>query len=642
VLSGKIDVLLTIGYTRICMQTESRADIFEGLNDAQIEAVKTIEGPLLVLAGAGSGKTKCLTHRLAYIVSEDKAKLDEILAITFTNKAAQELAHRILKILGLSLEHWQRNPQLMMRRTLPWVGTFHSICVRLLRNEAENIGLSKMFTIFDSDDSLALIKSILKEKNLDPKQYSPQAIRGVISGAKNELMTPAMYEPYAQGHFQSVAHEVYKRYQEELDKLSALDFDDLIFKTVAMFEKHSDVLEKYRNQFKYVMVDEYQDTNKAQYRLAALLVNPKTNNICVVGDDFQSIYGWRGANFQNILNFHKDYSNTKVVKLEQNYRSTKTILNGASSIINKVKRKSDKKIWTDNESGPPITIYEANNAYAEADFISTEIRGLRRVNYSWNDCAVLYRTNAQSRILEEVFLAEGIPYRLVGALRFYERKEVKDILAYLRFLTNPDDTHALARIVNTPTRGIGPKTFQAKGEKVQAFLQQMETIRAMIDGNPPSVVIENILRVTNYHNYINDGTPEGESRWENVEELKNLSLEFEKIEEFLEHVSLVSDVDNFDSSADAITMMTLHSSKGLEFTTVFLTGLEEGLFPHMRAIEDDSEMDEERRLCYVGMTRAMKRLYLTMARQRMIHGAMNLTIPSRFLQEIDSGIVDRI
>lgn len=615
--------------------------IFDGLNAAQAEAVRATEGPVLILAGAGSGKTKCLTHRLAYVVTEKKAELNQILAITFTNKAAGELATRILDILGITVHHG-KTTQFQIRRYLPWVGTFHSICVRLLRNEATELGLSPTFTILDSDDTISLIKQICKKKNLDPKQYSAQAIRSIISNAKNELMTPDEFEPFAQGHFQEIAHEVYVEYQKELGKLSALDFDDLIFTTVRLLEKHPHIAKKYQQQFKYVMVDEYQDTNKAQYKLTRLLTNPQTNNLCVVGDDFQSIYGWRGANFHNILNFNRDFPNTTVVKLEQNYRSTQTIIDGAADIIAKVKRRSDKKIWTENTGGAPITVYEANNAYAEADFIVTESRSLRAMGSSWSDVAILYRTNAQSRVIEEVLLAEGVPYRLVGALRFYERKEVKDILAYLRYLRNENDTHSLARIVNVPPRGIGPKTFEKGGEKVQQFLSEMQLLREFVSQNTPTASLERLLQITRYKEFLNDGTPEGEARVENVEELQNLSAEFETVEDFLEHVALVSDVDNFDPNADAVTLMTLHSSKGLEFTTVFLTGLEEGLFPHMRALEDDSEMDEERRLCYVGMTRARKRLYLTWARTRMIHGGMTSTVPSRFLSEIRPGLVDRI
>ncbi len=617
-------------------------DLFEGLNPPQVEAVKATEGPVLIFAGAGSGKTKCLTHRLAYILEQKLASPDQILAITFTNKSAGELAHRILKLLGQEEVLERKHSQLAIRRLLPWVGTFHSICVRILRREATNIGLNQNFTIFDTDDTLSLIRQILKELNLDSKQYAPQAIRSIISSAKNELMTPVQYAPYAQGHFQLIALEVYKKYQAALNKVGGLDFDDLIMTTVKMLETDRGIQTKYHQGFCYIMVDEYQDTNHAQYRLTQLLTNPETKNLCVVGDDFQSIYSWRGANFQNILNFQKDFPGAQVFKLEQNYRSTKTILSGAGHIIERVKRKSQKKLWTANEAGPPITIFEANNAYGEADFICNEIRTLRGMGYDWNDFAVLYRTNAQSRVLEEIMLAEGLPYRLVGAVRFYERKEIKDMLSYLRFIFNPDDLVAMTRIVNVPPRGIGPVALKKGGEKLESFFELMANIREKILSSTPLAALEVIIKETKYQKYLDDGSPEGEERWQNVEELLNLASEFERLEEFLEHVALVSDVDNYDSSSDAVTLMTLHSSKGLEFTTVFMTGLEEGLFPHMRSLDDDNEMDEERRLCYVGMTRAKKRLYMTHARSRITHGGLTSTLPSRFLREIDESLLDRV
>lgn len=618
------------------------SNILAGLNPAQVEAVKASEGPVLILAGAGSGKTKCLTHRLAYLVAEGRAKTDQILAVTFTNKAAQELGGRILKILGYPMADFEKNPVITLRRRLPWVGTFHSVCVRLLRIEAENIGLDKNFSIFDRDDSLALIRAILKDKDLDPKQYNPNAVYSIIESAKNELLSAEQYKPFAQGHFQDIASEVYVQYEKRLKSHGALDFNDLIVDTVKMLDKYPEIRQKYQKQFKYVMVDEYQDTNKGQYRLTKLLTNPETNNLCVVGDDYQSIYQWRGANFQNILNFHRDYKDVQIFKLEQNYRSTKTILAGAANIIAKVKQRSEKKLWTDNEAGVPITIYEASNAYDEASFVATEIRSLQRMGSSWSDFALLYRTNAQSRVIEEIFLSEGVPYRLIGALRFYERKEVKDMLAYMRFLLNSADQLSLSRIINVPPRKIGPKTLEKGGEKVDYFLNEMSKLREMIEDNSPVVVLEALIDAIGYREYLLDGTTEGEARWENIEELKNLAVEFESLPEFLEHVALVTDVDNYDKSAEAVTVMTLHSSKGLEFKTVFMTGMEEGLFPHLRALESESEMDEERRLCYVGMTRAKKRLYMTYARQRVIHGMMSSTLSSRFLSEIDPGLVDRI
>ncbi|MEK9167607.1 MAG: UvrD-helicase domain-containing protein [Patescibacteria group bacterium] len=624
------------------MSEAKKIDLFSGLNPPQQEAVKTTEGPVLIFAGAGSGKTKCLTHRLANMIEQKLAPPNQILVATFTNKAAGELAHRILKLLGQEHLLEVKHSQLAIRRLLPWVGTFHSICVRILRNEATNIGLNQNFTIYDTDDSLSLIRQILKELNLDSKQYSPQAIKSIIGSAKNELMTPEQYAPYAQGHFQGIALEVYKKYQTQLTKVGALDFDDLIMRTVKMLETDSSIRNKYHEIFRYVMVDEYQDTNQAQYRLTQLLTDPKTKNLCVVGDDFQSIYSWRGANFQNILNFQKDFPGAQVFKLEQNYRSTKTILSGAGQIIERVKRRSQKKLWTDNEAGPPITIFEAPNAYGEADFICSEIRTLRGMGYDWNDFVLLYRTNAQSRVLEEILLAEGLPYRLVGAVRFYERKEIKDMLSYLRFIFNPEDSVAMARIINVPPRGIGPVTIKKGGEKLENFFQSMSNIRDKVLSATPLAALELIIKETKYQKFLDDGSPEGEERWQNVEELLNLASEFERLEEFLEHVALVSDVDNYDGTSDAVTLMTLHSSKGLEFTVVFMTGLEEGLFPHMRSLEDDNEMDEERRLCYVGMTRAKKRLYMTHARSRIIHGGLTSTLPSRFLREIDESLLDRV
>lgn len=624
------------------MSAMEGSSVLEGLNPEQQEAVLATDGPVLILAGAGSGKTKCLTHRLAHIVETKKADLNQILAITFTNKAAQELASRIAKILGLPVQDFQRNPALFMRRYLPWVGTFHSICVRLLRAEHEVLGLPKSFTIFDSDDAQSLVRGIIKDLGHDPKQFSPTAVRSAISSAKNELLTPEQYASYAQGYFQEIVLQVYRRYQKRLTDLGALDFDDLIMATVTLLERFPEVRAKYQKHFRYVMVDEYQDTNHAQYKLTGLLVNPETQNLCVVGDDYQSIYGWRGANFHNILNFQRDYPKATVCKLEQNYRSTKTIISGAGQVVERVKRRSDKKLWTDNEDGPPISVYEANNGYAEAEFIAREIKGLKMYGHSWSDFAILYRTNAQSRVLEEIFLAEGLPYRLVGALRFYERKEIKDLLSYLRYLNNENDQHAFERAINTPPRGIGPKTLEKGGEKVEAFKAHMALIREQLEVLSPVEILDKVLQFSKYKAFVDDGTPEGEGRVENVEELVNLASEFEDLNDFMEHVTLVSDVDNYDANADAVTLMSMHASKGLEFTVVFLAGCEEGLFPHMRALEEESEMDEERRLCYVAMTRARKRLYLTLARQRIMHGGLTTTIPSRFIREIDQNLLDMI
>lgn len=624
------------------MSNQFLEDILHGLNPEQRTAVETTDGPVLILAGAGSGKTKCLTHRLAYLVANNKADLSEILGITFTNKASQEFGKRILAILGESVEKFEKNPNFIMRKKLPWIGTFHSISVRLIRMEAVNIGINPSFTIFDSDDSLSLVRKIILEKNLDTKQYNPNAIYSIIENAKNELLSASEYQSYVQGHFQETALAVYKEYEKRLINNDALDFNDLIMTAVKLLKNNPELKKFYHQKFKYVLIDEYQDTNKAQYQLTKLLTDPESNNICVVGDDYQSIYQWRGANYQNILNFHRDYPDTKIFKLEQNYRSTGNILSGAGSIISKVKNRSDKKLWTENEQGVPITVYEARNSYDEAEFISTEIKSLKNFGISWSSFAVLYRTNAQSRVIEESFLKFGIPYRLIGAFRFYDRKEVKDILAYLKFLANPNDLISLSRIINVPPRKIGPKTFSQGGERVENFLLEMSIMRDFSQENTVIQTLEKLIAEINYKSYILDGTEEGESRWENVEELINLATEFDNISDFLEHVALVSDVDSLNNKSDAVTMMTIHSSKGLEFNTVFISGMEEGLLPHSRSFESNSEMDEERRLCYVGMTRAEKRLYLTFARQRITHGLPVPSIPSRFINEIDSSLVDLI
>jgi len=612
-------------------------DILADLNPPQKDAVLTTEGPVLIFAGAGAGKTKCLVHRLAYLVQEKKASLDQVLGITFTNKAAQELSGRILQLLGIIDDQNSAN-QALARRYLPWVGTFHSVAVRLLRLKGEAIGLNKNFSIFDDDDSLAFIKRLLKTMNLDPKQFRPQAI---ISNAKNELLSPQQFKPFAEGPLQEVAVRVYEQYQKLLGEAGGLDFDDLIFLAVRLLKEDEVTLKWCHQQFRYILIDEYQDTNQAQYYLTSLLTDPKRRNICVVGDDHQAIYGWRGANYRNILNFERDFPAAKVFKLEQNYRSTQTILAAANQIIKPVRHRSEKGLWTANEPGAPVTIFCANNAWHEAEFIATEIRSLYLGSRSWHDFAVLYRTNAQSRQLEEAFLRANVPYRLVGAARFYERKEIKDLLAYLRLLINPSDPIALNRACNVPPRGIGPATLAKGGPKVEKFLQIVEGLRTRLNETPSEILLA-VIEAAGFRHYLLDGTPEGEARWGNVEELVNVATEYASLDEFLEHAALVSDVDNYDRESEAVTLMTLHASKGLEFTCVFIAGLEEGLFPHMRAIEDPSEMDEERRLMFVGMTRAKKRLYLLHARQRMLGGGITSALPSRFLSELDDELVERL
>lgn len=615
-------------------------DILDDLNSEQKEAVLTTEGPVLILAGAGSGKTKCLTHRIAYLIQEKKVSPQQILAITFTNKAAGEMKERMARLLGSA-----DNTGLTIY-TLPWMGTFHSICVKILRREAQNIGYSKSFSIYDEDDSIALIKAIMKDMNLDIKQYAPQAVKSFISGAKNELMDPEEYSKYVQGHFQEIVLKVYRAYQQRLKEAQAFDFDDLIMATVQILESQPEILKRYQTLFQYILIDEYQDTNQAQYMLTKMLAEDH-RNICAVGDDFQAIYGWRGANFRNLLNFEKDYPEAKVIKLERNYRSTKTILEAAQKVIEKNQQRTDKVLWTQNGEGAPVTLFTARNGEDEAEFIALEISSLRRAGLDWNSFAALYRTNAQSRLLEETLLKFRIPYRLVGAVRFYERKEIKDIIAYLRLIVNPNDEISTKRIINVPPRGIGPKTYESSREgkenpKVVAFWQTIDRIREEGRGLRVEEVVNKVVRQTGYKDFILDGTPEGETRWENIEELMAVASQASELDTFLEEVALISDVDNYDSGAEAVTLMTLHCAKGLEFPVVFMVGMEEGLFPHARSLMDMNELEEERRLCYVGMTRAKQRLYLLHAISRIVYGGIQANMKSRFLEEIPEHLIEKI
>jgi len=615
------------------------SSIFDGLNEQQIEAVKTTEGPVLILAGAGSGKTKALTHRVAYLIKEKNISPFNILVVTFTNKAAQEMIGRIQKLIG-------RAPLLQTASktsVLPWAGTFHSVCCKILRKEITELGYRRSFSIYDEDDSLSAIKHAMDTLELDKKQYNPRALKNFISGAKNELINPTQYKKYAQGHFGEIVLKVYERYQKDLKAANALDFDDIIMKTVELFRKFPDALKRWQGLFKYILVDEYQDTNHAQYVLIKLLA-AKHQNLFVIGDDFQAIYSFRGANFRNILDFEKDYPKAKVIKMEQNYRSTKSILTAAQKVIEKNVLRSEKSLWTKNEDGVPATICEARNDIEEVEFILDEIAALKHVG-SYNDFVILYRTNAQSRILEEILMQRNIPYRLIGALRFYERKEIKDILAYLKLISNPEDKVALKRVINTPPRGIGDKTaklFDLENPKIKSFLLMLEEMRESSKKLNVSQLIESVSFKTGYKDFLLDGTEEGEMRWENVEELKSVGERSENLDEFLEKVALVSEIDNYDQQADAVTLMTLHNAKGLEFPVVFMVGMEEGLFPHVRSIMDPSQLEEERRLCYVGMTRACKRLYLSWAQSRMIYGAVSQSQPSRFLSDIPEDLIERI
>ncbi len=682
--------------------------LLETLNDEQKRAVCQIEGPVLILAGAGSGKTKALTHRIAYLITYHKTSPYNILAVTFTNKAAAEMKDRIRLLLADTLNESSEAIK------LPWMGTFHRVCLMMLRRELnpnpqqirqlaqgyqtqdiepfpdqpnQPISLPPVnsilstygpnFTIYDEDDAMVVVRRVMNELGIDPKKVNPRAVKSFIEGAKNELLTPNEYAPLAHGYFAEQVAKIYRRYQAMLREVNAVDFDDIIMNTVLLLQQNPEILAKYQEQFRYIMIDEYQDTNHAQYTLVKLLASSH-QNICVVGDDYQSIYSWRGADFRNILNFEKDYPNAAVIKLEQNYRSTQTILDVANEIILKNKHRTEKKLWTDNPAGLPVTIVECENDEGEADFLISEIRAQHRHYNSYNNFVVLYRTNSQSRLLEERLLRQAIPYRLVGALRFYERKEVKDILAFLRFLVNPVDLASLERIINLPPRGIGEKTMEkaiavwqnqlrgiptadAMPPKAAEFFSLVEKIRQSIaqassgsassadladlssDLAPnPAEIIDIIIRQTGYKSYINDGTVEGEARWENVEELLAVASQAESLPVFLEEVALVADIDNYNSNEDAVTLMTLHAAKGLEFPIVFMVGMEEGIFPHSRSLMDSSQMEEERRLCYVGMTRAKERLYLLHAHRRMGWGGLVANPKSRFLEELPEHLIEEI
>lgn len=638
-------------------------DVFAGLNEQQTEAVKAIDGPVLMLAGAGSGKTKTLTHRLAYLVQEKKVSLSNILAVTFTNKAAGEMQRRILRLLSLGEDN---------NRYFPFLGTFHSIANRILRREAASIGFSSNFLIYDMQDSQALLKKIMADLSIDTKQVTPSGVAHVISSAKNELIGPGEYKQFATGKVQETAALVYPKYQLELQKASAMDFDDLIMRFALLLEEQPEILEKYQNQFQYILVDEYQDTNHAQYKLIQLLAK-KHQNICVVGDDWQSIYSWRGANYENILNFEKDYPNAKVVRLERNYRSTQNILDAAHAVISKNTARSEKKLWTEAGGGEKIQVVQVRDELEEGLFILNTIKELQHKDshLSLHDFAVLYRTNAQSRSLEEAFLRHGIGYQIVGGVRFYERKEIKDVLAYVRFLFQPNDQVSLARIINVPTRGLGQKSltvffdYTAKFElplldamsqasvikelsvKAQNSLQQFaamcQSLREQMESIPVSDFIEAVLKRTGYMDYLEDGSLTAGERVENVRELLSVAKAYNNVnlEDFLTEVSLIADVDSHKENSGAVTLMTLHSAKGLEFNTVFMVGMEEGIFPHSRTFFEPSELEEERRLCYVGMTRAKDRLYMLNATARLLYGNTQHNMPSRFLSEIPPELVSK-
>ena len=626
--------------------------ILEGLNPEQREAVTTIDGPILIQAGAGSGKTKTLTHRIAYLIATGHARPAEILAVTFTNKAAGEMRERLANILGVD----------NTRSFMPWMGTFHSIAVRLLRYYGEAIEIPNNFVIFDESDKQTLIKSILKSLGATDKQYSPRTIISYISNAKNDLESPDDFRKRAHTPIQQMTAEVYTRYEQRLKENVALDFDDLLLDTVKLLKQSPETRAKLQQRFKFILIDEYQDTNRAQYQIVKLLLNDK-HNICAVGDDWQSIYSWRGADFTNILNFEKDFSGTKVIKLEQNYRSTGAILNAAHNVIIKNEQRSDKKLWTRQGEGAPVEFIEARNDLDEADRVANRISsevglGLRR----YRDYAVLYRTNAQSRIFEQMFLRSDIPYRIVGGLRFYDRAEIKDLTAYLKLLYQPHDTISFRRIVNVPKRGLGEVSVnkflhwqESTGQSVIEALsnvaicpditsraaksltylgKDLKELATEATDTAPDILLTDLINRFHYDTYIDDGTDQGNARRENVDELINMAKQYGDLDSFLAEVALVSSADTVNDD-DAVTLMTLHAAKGLEFPVVFMVGMEDGLFPNARCEIDPAKLEEERRLCYVGMTRAREQLIMTFADQRMLRGEINYNQPSPFL--LDAG-----
>ena len=619
------------------------------LNEWQLDAVKTTDGPLLILAGAGSGKTRVLTYRVAYLINEHNVDPYNVLAITFTNKAAKEMKDRIMGILGPKAYSIQ-------------ISTFHALGVLIVKENYEKAGYKANFTILDSDDSLTLIKKILKDLNLDPKIYNPKAIRNQISGAKNSLLSAKEYDKYATTEFEQVVLKVYEKYEDRLVVNNSLDFDDLLMLPIKIFKKYPEVLKAYQERFKYILIDEYQDTNEAQYTLVKML-SAKYKNICVVGDNDQSIYSFRGANYHNILNFEQDYPKCKVIMLEKNYRSTKTILNAANDVIKNNKERKDKNLWTDNDIGSKIRYHRAYDEKDEAYYVVNEIKELISNNTKLNDIAVLYRTNAQSRNIEEALLRENIPYRVIGSFYFYNRKEIKDLIAYLKVIYNSNDDVSLLRIINVPKRGIGEKTIQnltvtanlnntslfdsIKSGKELSFKETINNLKELSEKSSLTELVDAILEKSGIKDeLISEKSIEADVRLENLEEFKTITKNYEEsrgivsLDEFLNEISLVSDVEEYRNREDVVTLMTIHSAKGLEFNDVFLIGLEEGIFPHQAAFFDANELEEERRLCYVAITRAKEKLWIINAKRRTLYGLDSVNPPSRFIGEIDSELLD--
>jgi DNA helicase-2/ATP-dependent DNA helicase PcrA len=627
----------------------------EGLNPRQREAVLATEGPVLILAGPGSGKTATITRRIAYLIARGITP-EQILGVTVTNKAAGEMKERISRLL-MANSKWQIRHTPHADGQMPFIGTFHAFCVRILRAYASQIGYFRGFSIFDEDDSLSLMKETLKELGINPKQFAPGMLLNVISGLKNELTSPEKYEEDAglSDLFPRTVHQSYLRYQERLYQANAMDFDDLLMKTVLLFEKHPDILTLYQDRFRYIHVDEWQDTNHAQYVLISQLAK-KYGNIAVVGDDAQSIYSFRGADYRNILNFEKDWPDAKVIVLDQNYRSTQTILDAAREVISRNLQQKEKRLWTERKGGEALSIVAAENERSEAQFVGETVRELLDQGIARKDLVILYRTNAQSRVLEDAMLERDIPYKIVGGVKFYQRKEVKDILAYVRYILNPKDLVSLKRIINVPARGIGKQTLLAylykdrlNGKAGSAALEGFDRLIASLTGlaadKPAAGFIRDVLRLTRYREYLEDGSTNAEERWENVQELVSLAKKYddapptEGLEKMIEDAALMSDQDEVRTDNDMVHLMTLHAAKGLEFPVVFMVGIEEGVLPHARSLFNPVELEEERRLCYVGLTRAKEKIFLSFALSRTLFGSTQVNPPSRFLSEIPERLV---
>ncbi len=623
--------------------------MLETLNDKQKEAVLYNEGPLLIIAGAGAGKTKTLTTKIAYLIEEGFAMPYNILAITFTNKAAKEMKDRLFSLIGDLAKQVQ-------------VSTFHSFGLKLLRENYKKLGYEKNFVIMDSDDSLTVVKKIIKDLGYDPKIYNPRAIRNKISSCKNEMMTPEMYERYAVSDYEKVILEVYKKYEEKLQKNNSVDFDDLLLLPIKLFKENKEVLDRYQDQYQYILIDEYQDTNEAQYILSKL-ISAKNRKITCVGDDSQSIYSFRGANYKNILNFEKDYKDAKTILLEENYRSTTTILDAANQVIKNNKQRKDKNLWTNRGQGEKIKYYRAYNERDEAQYVIRKIKELRNKDVEYKDIAVLYRTNAQSRVLEEEMLKENMPYRVIGSFYFYSRKEIKDLIAYLRLIHNSKDNVSLLRVINTPKRGIGLKTIENLTRKADEegtsiydaitagkeleFKKIIEKLKTLSEELTLTELIDKVLDASGMRQELeSEKTLESEVRLENLEEFKSITKSFEEreglisLEDFLLEISLISDVEEYKDDPNRVSLMTVHSVKGLEFNHVFVVGMEEGIFPHMNSLMELSDLEEERRLCYVAITRAKDDLHLVNARRRTLFGKEQINPVSRFIGEINKDLIE--